>query len=151
MRLDMAGANTVDITFLKLTESDAQLQAYGVYQRDHIETLVNAMLPPQSNKIYAVFYEGHNDRTCADAPRPAKPLGNVLVMYLHGLGKTAYPCDGNQWAATQTSMPGYLDMAMLHEIMQALGFVADGAPNEIIGTGHVNNDPRDLMYAGPLP
>jgi len=39
---------------------------------------------------------------------------------------------------------------MLHEILHTLGVVATCAPNHTL-SGHVSDDPRDLMYAGPLP
>ena len=38
---------------------------------------------------------------------------------------------------------------MLHELVHTLGFVAACAPHHTLA-GHVSDDPRDLMYAGPL-
>lgn len=39
---------------------------------------------------------------------------------------------------------------MVHEMMHLQGLVSTAAPNHAL-SGHVGNDPTDLMYAGSLP
>jgi hypothetical protein len=72
----------------------------------------------------------------------------VVALYLNGLPSSAYPCRSNPIGASSTT-PGYMEYAMLHEIMHGLGVVADNAPGEH-SAGHVYDSPRDLMYA-PRP
>src|SRR5205814_2172955 len=43
--------------------------------------------------------------------------------------------------------PGYLEFAMIHEILHTLGFVQPCAPH-FTAAGHVANSNTDLMYAG---
>ena len=106
----------------------------------------------KTGKIYTVYYEGTNTRTCADAPLPPILPGQVSVMYLNGLeGRPGIlPCNQNQFAASAAAPPGYLDFAMLHEVVHTLGGVASSAPNHVL-SGHVSTSPTDLMYAGSLP
>jgi hypothetical protein len=73
----------------------------------------------------------------------------VAALYLHGHPPGAPGCDTNSFAPSK-GLPGYLEFAMIHEIMHTLGFVAPCAPHFTLA-GHVSDDPRDLMYAGPLP
>lgn len=149
-RLDLITANTLDITYVRLTVTDAQLESFGQRKRDQIEVEVAKQLPQISNKLYAVYYEGTNPRTCADAPHPPQLPGRTVVMYLKGGVAGSPPCAGNPFAASPTSPPGYIDFAMLHELVHAQGFVDVNAPDQTLN-GHVSTDPSDLMYAGPLP
>ena len=48
----------IDITFIRLTKTDAQIRARGVFVRDEIEKLLRARGFKSTNKIYAVFYDG---------------------------------------------------------------------------------------------
>ncbi|MBA5606490.1 DUF4214 domain-containing protein [Duganella sp. FT3S] len=151
LRFDTAGGR-LDVTFVSLPRSDADYEAQGVRKRDTIEADLVAAGLVSAGKIYTVYYEGSNPRTCADAPRPPYLAGQVMVMYLHGLANVAgvTPCDQNHFAASPSAAAGYLDFAMLHEIVHTLGGASDGVPNQVAG-GHVNTSPTDLMYAGPLP
>jgi hypothetical protein len=74
----------------------------------------------------------------------------VAVLYMRGAMPGYMPCDANPYAAGPTAAPGYLDFTMLHEILHTMGAADDRAPNAV-PHGHVNTDPTDLMYAGPLP
>ena len=69
-------------------------------------------------------------------------------MYLHGLYNGPFPCDTNPWGSI--GRPGYLELAMVHEVMHALGFVPTCAPHHT-RRGHVSDSPNDLMYAGDAP
>jgi hypothetical protein len=43
-----------------------------------------------------------------------------------------------------------MDFAILHEVLHTMGFVPTCAPHHT-RSGHVSDDPRDLMYAGDEP
>ncbi len=74
--------------------------------------------------------------------------GNVAAMYLNGLPTSPVPCATNRFASPGAA-PGYLEFAMLHEILHTLGYVPTCAPNHT-RAGHVSDSPQDLMYAGEL-
>ncbi|MDB5728848.1 MAG: hypothetical protein JWQ00_2053 [Noviherbaspirillum sp.] len=140
----------LDVTFVRLPRSDAAYDAFGYNKRDVIEADMRAMRQVNPDKIYAVYYDGGNVNTCADAPHPPALAGQVAVLYMRGAVPGYMPCQDNPYAAGPTAAPGYLDFTMLHEILHTMGAVDDRAPNAVLN-GHVNTDPTDLMYAGPLP
>ena len=93
LRLDTCDGE-LDVTFARLTESDADIAATGAYVRDRVE---------------ALSFAGSGDP------------------------------------------PGYLEFAMLHEIVHTLGMVAEAAPHHNLA-GHCDDTAgTDLMYAGPDP
>jgi hypothetical protein len=73
----------------------------------------------------------------------------VATLYLRGEPPGAPPCSSNCFAQSENA-PGYLEFAMLHELVHTVGVVPTCAPHHT-QSGHVSDDPRDLMYAGPLP
>ena len=101
------------------------------------------------NKIYAVFWDGGSNFACGGGAWPPTLVGNVAAMYLRGTPPGAPPCDTNILGASATT-PGYLEFAMLHEVMHTLGLVATCAPHEH-GSGHVSDSNTDLMWQGPQP
>ncbi len=139
----------LDITFYRLPETDAAIASYGVYERDRIEADLHAAGFNDPAKIYPVYYDGSNPRTCGDGSWPPALIGNVVALYLHGAPPGAPSCDTNPFAAAGAP-PGYLDFAMLHEIFHALGVVPTCAPHST-SNGHVTDSPTDLMYAGSQP
>lgn len=140
-----------DITFVRLPQTDAQLAAAGPYVRDKIEAdlKANGLIVPGNGKIYAVYYDGASTRSCGGGAWPPVLPGRVAALYLHGAPPDAPPCDTNQFHSPGQA-PGYLDFAMLHELLHTLGFVPSCAPH-FTRAGHVSDSPTDLMYAGPLP
>ncbi len=139
---------SLDIGFARLSQSDATIAALGVSARDRIESLLPASGYSNPQKIYAVFYDGGNNAACAGGPTPPSLIGRVSVFYLRGTIPGATPCSANPFASTETN-PGYVEFAMTHEVFHALGAVPSCAPH--YSAFHVNDDPRDLMYAGSLP
>lgn len=83
------------------------------------------------------------------APGPPDLIGHVGAMYLKGTPPGFRGCATNPFT-TDPSRAGYLEIAMLHEIMHTMGFVPVCAPQEVL-SGHVGDDPGDLMYAGDQP
>jgi hypothetical protein len=146
-RLDTSNG-LLDITFVRVAETDAQIEAHGVYARDELERQLHGLGFNQPQKIYTVYYDGRHSFTCGDGPWPPDLPGNVVALYLHGLYGGPRPCDANPWGSA--SRPGYLEFAMVHEVMHALGFVPTCAPHHT-RRGHVSDSPSDLMYAGAAP
>ncbi|MEO8193423.1 MAG: Ig-like domain-containing protein [Gemmatimonadales bacterium] len=141
---------SVDVTFFRLPRSDAQMISYGAFVRDTIEKEAALAGFATATKIYAVYYDGGSTRSCGGGAWPPALPGRVAAMYLQGTPPGAPACNTNSLPSSPTAAPGYLDFAMLHEIMHTMGFVASNAPNHTL-SGHVAGDPRDLMYAGSLP
>ena len=148
LRLDTyQGAD--DITFVRLPQSNAELASAGVYVRDRIEADLKADGLIVPGKIYGVYYDGSGAPTCGGGALPPVLPGQVGALFLHGTPPGAPPCDSNQFHSPGQA-PGYLDFAMLHELLHTLGFVPSCAPHFTLA-GHVSDSPNDLMYAGPLP
>ena len=148
------------MTFVRLDRTDAELNAFGAFIRDHLEAelILKGFNDPE--KIYAVYYDGGDEQTgaCGSAARPPTLLGTVSAIYLRAVPTGGAPCDTNALAAA-VDAPGYLEFSSVHEIVHTLGFVADCAPNntrnQVAGpatttSGHVSDSNTDLMYAGPL-
>lgn len=149
LRFDTAGGS-LDISFARLPGTDAAYDAFGVRKRDNIQADLGQMGLLKPNKIYAVYYDGGNARTCADAPLPPALPGQVAVYYLRGAVPGFAPCDLSPFAPGPAAAAGYPELTMLHELLHALGTVDERAPYAV-GGGHVGLDPTDLMYAGPRP
>jgi hypothetical protein len=148
-RVDTFGG-AADITFLRLSRTNAQMASYGVFARDSLEKDVALAGFASPNKIYPFYFDGPNNASCGGGPWPPLLIGRVAALYLQGTPPAAPPCSSTPFALSTTAAPRYLEFAMLHEILHALGIVSAGAPNHTL-SGHVRDDNRDLMYAGPLP
>ena len=137
----------LDITFTRLSKTDAQLAAYGASIRDQIEAELHARGFNAANKIYALFYDGSSTFACGGAAWPPVLPGNVVALYLRA-ALSGVPCLDTYAGPGQP--PGYREFSMIHEVLHALGFVPTCAPHHVL-SGHVSDDPHDLMYAGPEP
>jgi len=144
LRLDTSDG-MLDTTFVRLPESDAQIEARGAFVRDELEKQLHALGFNQPQKIYAVYYDGRSSFACGGGAWPPVLPGNVAALYLHGLYNGPVPCDTNPWGSV--GAPRYLEFAMIHEVMHTLGFVPACAPHHT-SAGHVSDSPADLMYAG---
>jgi Ca2+-binding RTX toxin-like protein len=144
LRLDTFGGEP-DITFRRLTRTDAELRAFA-HPRGAIEADLDAAGFDDPDKIYAVYYDGTSDSACGGGAWPPVLPGNVAAMYLNGLPDYVVPCSSNPFAGPG-GPPRYMEFAMLHEILHTLGFVASCAPHHH-RAGHVSEDPDDLMWAG---
>lgn len=142
-------AQQFDVTFIRLSQSDAQLRSNGAFLRDALEDELDTRGLNKPNKLYAVYYGGSSTFACGGAPWPPDLVGNVVALYLKGTPPGAPACSTNSFA-TNENTTGYWEFSMVHEIVHALGFVATCAPNETL-QGHVSDSPTDLMYAGSQP
>jgi hypothetical protein len=139
LRLDTFNGE-LDVTFFRLSRTDAQMAAEGVFIRDRIEEALTAAGHIKSNKIYAVYYDGSSTSSCASGAWPPTLPGRVGAVYLR---------NGACFAELQSAQqpPGYWEFAMLHEILHTLGFVAQCAPNHH-RAGHTSDNANDVMWAG---
>jgi hypothetical protein len=146
MRLDTSGGE-LDVSFVRLAESDAQLAARGLFMRDALETGTRAAGFADPDKIYAAYYGGSNTAACGGGAWPPALAGNLAALYVkatYGAGLRCYD------PALSTTGLQLMDLAMLHETLHALGLVATCAPHHA-RSGHVSDAPTDLMYAGDQP
>lgn len=137
-----------DVTFYRLTRTDAEMAARGLYIRDEIERELAAIGLIDSSKIYAVYYGGSSTGACGGGPWPPSLVGHVAAQYLNGTDQVGRPCNQHKVGPEISDPDGYFQYGMLHEILHALGLVAPCAPNQT-QSGHVSDNPMDLMYAGP--
>jgi len=148
LRLDTYGG-ALDITFFRLSRTDSQIASHGAFVRDQIESELVSAGFNHPNKIYAVYYGGGSSFSCGGGAWPPELPGEVAALYLRGTPPGAPPCATNSFASSE-DRPGYLEFAMLHEILHTIGIVASCAPHHTL-RGHVSDSPNDLMYAGSLP
>ena len=141
VNLDTAGGQ-LDVTFVRLFETDAAIAARGAFVRDEVEDELRALGFDDPWKIYAVYYDGSSTFACGGGAWPPNLPGRVAALYLHGTPN----CDQNPFA-DPGDPPGYLEFAMLHEIVHTLGHVPQCAPHEH-RAGHTSDTPNDLMWAG---
>lgn len=149
IRFDETEDGSLDVSYLPLQNSDNFYASKLAFAREAIQSDVRMAGFNDARKLYLVYYEGTNDATCGNAPSVGTGDG-VTVIYLHGLSKTTYACDSNQFA-TDENGAGYLEFAALHELVHSLSFVDNCAPHATAEGNHTDDDPTDLMYAGSLP
>jgi hypothetical protein len=137
---------SLDVTFVRLPLSDAEVAARGAFVRDELERLLRASGHVVAGKLYAVYYDGSSTHACGGGAWPPALAGSVAAMYLRGRPPGAAPCDTNSLAAPGAP-PGYLDYAMLHELLHTLGAVPTCAPHHHLA-GHTSDRPDDIMWAG---
>lgn len=151
LRIDTCGGRP-DLSFLRLSATDAQLRAMGVRVRDEIERAVRAAGFTSDRKVYLAFYDGTTlDASCGAAPVPPTRAFNVTAVYLRGEFSNANvpPCAQNPIAGAAAA-PGYMEFTTLHEVLHTIG-MAPACSLHSAGGGHVNDSPRDVMYAGDQP
>jgi hypothetical protein len=136
-----------DISFVRLPRNDSDYIATNASIRDEVQSDLHQVGFNDVNKLYAVFWDGGSNYACGGGAWPPALVGNVAAMYLRGTPPGAPACDTNPFGASATT-PGYLELAMLHEILHTLGFVATCAPHQV-GSGHVSDGNNDLLYQGP--
>lgn len=148
IRLDLAGG-LLDITFVRAPRTDAAYYSYNAQILDSLQKDLNAAGWSQANVMNFVFYDGRHIDSCGSAVWPPNFPGNTGAIYLKGAPTSAVPCATTPFAATPTTAPAYQEFIVVHEMFHMLGVVSTTAPNHAL-SGHVGNDPTDLMYAGSL-
>jgi hypothetical protein len=148
LRIDTSGGS-MDISFHRLSRTNAEIASHGAFVRDEIEDELNAAGFSAPQKVYAVYYDGSSTHSCGGGAWPPTLPGNVAAMYLLGTPPGSAPCSSNSFRSGSQA-PGYFEVGMLHEVLHTLGFVATCSPNHTM-SGHVSDAPRDLMWAGSAP
>ena len=137
---------SLDVTFVRLPRTNADIAARGAFVRDELERLLREAGHIVQDKLYAVYYDGSSAYACGGGAWPPTLPGAVAAMYLRGRPPDATPCEANSLAAPGAP-PGYLDYAMLHELLHTLGAVPSCAPHHHLA-GHTSDRPDDIMWAG---
>ena len=151
LRIDTAGG-LPDITFVRLQQTESYFEGKGANIRDALEAELGARGFLVPGKLYGVYYDGPALDVCGSSARPPVLAGQVGALYLRGhfSAPNIPPCSQNPFAPSPLASPGYIEAAMAHELLHVMGYVPQCAAHTT-GDGHVNDDPRDLMYAGPQP
>ncbi len=150
MRMDThCEGQALDISFVTSQTDDVTLASTDPYIRDNLDAELVDLGFDAPNKLYAVYYDGSSNYSCGGGAWPPALIGRVGALYLQGMPPGAPPC-ADQPLGAGIDSPGYLEHAMLHELVHTLGYVAECAPNHH-STGHVSDDPTDLMYTGSEP
>jgi Divergent InlB B-repeat domain len=134
-----------DITFFRMPQTDSQATSVHPWPLWTIGEDLVAHGFNNPNKTYAVFYDGHSTWACGGEYSPA--LQKLGAMYLQGWPtRDPAPCHA---FGTGTTVPGYFDMGILHEVLHAIGYSTPCSPHKSQdGFGnHVNDSPTDIMYA----
>lgn len=134
----------LDITFLRLSQTDAELIASGVIYG--IRQELEAVGRLRSDKLYLVYHDGGSLYSCGNAEWP----GQLAIMYLRG-NAGGISCASQQFVSSPTEFPRYWEFAMLHDLVHTLGVVAPNAPHHATAYPAHVPEPEDLMYSGPAP
>jgi len=141
---------SLDVSFVRLRRTAAELRSAELHIRDRIEEELRARNLLRGNKLYLVFYDGGaGTNACGGAAWPPDLVGRVVGQYLQGTPSGATPC-ANHPLGEGLNARGYWEMGSLHEVLHALGLAPRCARNHTLN-GHVSDDPTDLMYAGAQP
>ena len=147
LRFDTTKDGALDISFLKLARTEAELKGFRAFIRDEIEKDVNAAGFRHARKIYLVYYDGAHVNTCGSSGWPPKNKGNTAVLFLLTEFEKAPPCHSHKF---EEATPRFWEFAAVHEILHTLGFVPECAKNRSQHS-HVNDDKADILYGESRP
>jgi hypothetical protein len=141
LRLDTHAGGKLDVSFLRLDKTDADMNVAGGNVRTKLEYQLLARGFDSVDKVYLAYYGGDGDG-CGRGAWPPTLHGNVGAVYIGAAaGCTAQPF------ATGSQPPGFLEHLALHEVLHVLGFAATCSPHHT-ESGHVSDSAEDLMYSG---
>lgn len=140
IRVDTYGGGTLDVTFLRLPRTDAEMNAAGGNVRDKLEFHLLANSFDAVDKVYLVYYGGAGDG-CGRGAWPPVRHGNVAAMYVGSPNCTPLALAG------ENDPPAFWDFLAPHEILHVLGFAPSCAAHHS-ENGHVTDSPLDLLYSG---
>ncbi len=145
VKIDTYNGGVPDVTFLRLTQTDAQILAAPTPQQG-VEAALAGMGFIKPGKLYLVYYDGTSVNACAQGDIGG---GGVSAVYLRGsIGAVPCPDLATGFAPTVNDGPRYWEFVGLHEMMHTMGIVGAAAPHYTAAfPGHVP-EPTDLMFAG---
>jgi hypothetical protein len=143
VRLDTHSSGRLDVTFLRLPKTDAQMSAGGGNVRDRLEYQLLAESFDSPDKVYLVYYGGTGD-TCGKSAWPPTLHGKVSAVYKTSGNGTA--CNSVAYAG-ENDTPRYPEFIAIHEVLHALGVTPQCAPHHT-ANGHVSDSPTDVMFSG---
>ena len=143
IRLDTFNG-ALDVGFFQLSSTDASMVGRGAFVLNEIQRQMNAAGLLQSNRIYAVYYDGGSSFACGGASSV------VAAMYLRGTPPGA-TCPPNALRDSPNATMGYWESAMLHDVVHTMGIVSGTSPNHTAAYPFHVPEPDDLMYTGPSP
>jgi hypothetical protein len=143
VRLDTYAGGHLDVTFLRLAKTDAQMSAAGGNVRDRIEYQLLAESFDSPDKVYLVYYGGTGD-TCGKSAWPPVLHGKVSAVYKTAGNGAA--CNSVAYAG-ENDPPRYPEFIAIHEVLHALGVTPQCAPHHS-NNGHVTDSPTDVMFSG---
>ena len=130
----------LDITFVRLSRSDAQFLSFGMAIREALAADLAAVGFTNQQKIYAVFYGGGSPRSGVQIPcgQGAYPVAAIYLACLLDRSdiQSLIPVHG---------LAKILGLGMIHEVFHNLGAVPSCAPH--YAASHSGDDPRDIMVA----
>jgi len=140
----------VDVTFVRLRLTDAEIAARRDLALESIDPEIVAAGFNAPGKIYAIYYDGSNPAVCGNAKWPPLWPGKTAAFYLRGTPpgsqcfSQGFPPPGGQ--------PNYTTFAMFHDSLHPMGIVPQCAPHhDAANPGHASDSNTDLMYGGPQP
>jgi len=140
---------TLDITFYRLPRTDTDISAFGITAINEIQAGIIAAGFNNPNKIYAVYYGGHNLLHCGQSLRNGGQA--IAATFLEATPAGLSPCpqqvvpsNSTPGLTFSTDAPGYWEFTMAHEVFHMLGAAPACAPHFSSG-GHVNDSATDLM------
>ena len=150
----------VDVTFVRLQQTDAQIAARGDLALEAIDPEITAAGFTAPGKIYSIYYDGSNPAVCGNAKWPPLWPGKTAAFYLRGTPQGGN-CFSQGWPPPG-GQPNYTTFAMLHDTIHTTGIVGRCAPHHYEGNpGHVTDSSTDLhvrrastlvrVRAGPGP
>lgn len=140
----------LDITFYRLSRSNAEMIAFGPLVVTQIEQELRNAGRIEPNKRYAVYYDGGSTYSCGGTAWPPRVPGQMAAMYLKGT-PGGEQCGAQEFVTSPTQFPRYWEFAMLHDLVHTLGIVAETAPNHTSAYPAHVPERHDLMYSGPEP
>jgi hypothetical protein len=140
LRFDTYGGGKLDVTYLALPRTDAQMNVNRSSVRKELEEQLYLLGFDALDKMYLVYYGGDGEN-CGRGAWPPELPGNVAALYIGEVSG----CRTVPFAAG-TEPPAFLEFLALHEMLHVLGFVPSCAPN-YARTGHVNDSVNDVMYS----
>jgi len=136
-RFDTCGGGEVDVSFARLGATESFYVAARAWRLDVMARDLAAVGFDDPDKIYAVWWGGKGAHCGGEAPGESEP-GAVVWLYARDL-------IGDDCQLLGGSPTSHVGLALIHEIIHALGMVARCAPHTSDEDPSHVTEPADLM------